>query len=157
MMFGMLSFQNFVFWYKSSYGGVVLSLCVCILLLASMSTAAATFRRLSRCGIGLTKRGLTRPFHASTFSEQFPRHIRVVLMWHARFSSVLSEDLFCALSNQMRSPAVVRNESGEFPSVEILLFQHLEKKIRTCCFASASAPLLACRFQCECSSELGHV
>ena len=147
-MFETLSFQNVVFWHKSSRGGVVLSVRECVHICSCMRTSAATFRRLSRCGIGLTMRGLTLLFHTSTFSEQFSRHIRVVLAWRARLRSVLSEDLFWE-SREFVFPLV-------FSQVSRSLFQNLEKQIRTCCFASASAPLLACRFQCECSSELGH-
>ena len=113
MMFEMLSFQNFAFWHKPSLGGVVLSVRECVHICSCMSTSVATFRRLSRCGIGLTMRALTLLFHTSTFSEQFSRHIRVVLTWHARLRSVLSEDLFWE-SREFVFPLVFSQVSRSF-------------------------------------------
>ena len=146
-MFETLSFQNVVFWHKSSRGGVVLSVRECAYLFLH-----AYFGR------DIPKVVKVRHWPDNAWTDIAFSHVYFlrailtphssVLTWHARLRSVLSEDLFWE-SREFVFPLV-------FSQVSRSLFQNLEKRIRTCCFASASAPLLACRFQCECSSELGH-
>ena len=119
-MFEKLSFQNVVFWHKSSRGGVVLSVRVCVRI---SSWQHEYFGRDIPKVVKVrhwTMRGLTLLFHTSTFSEQFLRHIRVVLTWHARLRSVLSEDLFWE-SREFVFPLV-------FSQVSRSLFQNLEKR-----------------------------